>query len=137
MAHGGTGRVPAIGLWHPKLRGRVLDGRTYVRIGWCHRSGGSRPTRLLTPCSLVRSVNVREAVVPMSVVLSEPVGDVVAAVDKLRVDDGLVASPERQLNELEALRDAMTALEAVFVRRLRDARDADAPRLVCGRTEKG
>src|SRR3954454_18527895 len=73
----------------------------------------------------------------MSVVLSEPVGDVVAAVDKLRVDDGLVASPERQLNELEALRDAMTALEAVFVRRLRDARDADAPRLVCGRTEKG
>src|SRR3954454_2966871 len=73
----------------------------------------------------------------MSVVLSEPVGDVVAAVDKLRVDDGLVASPERQLNELEALRDAMTSLEAVFVRRLRDARDEAEPRVVCGRTTKG
>src|SRR3954470_22150925 len=73
----------------------------------------------------------------MAVTLSQPVGDVVVAVEKLRADDGLVTSPERQLNELEALRDAMTSLEAVFVRRLRDARDADAPRLVCGRTEKG
>src|SRR3954452_24775824 len=74
---------------------------------------------------------------PMSVVLSEPVGDVVVAVEKLRADDRLVTSPEQQLNELEALRDAMTALEAVFVRRLRDSRDADAPREVCGRTAKG
>src|SRR3954451_17697469 len=101
-------------------------------------SGGSRPTRLLRFGAHWSGPSTSERrLFPMSVVLSEPVGDVVAAVDKLRVDDGLVASPERQLNELEALRDAMTALEAVFVRRLRDARDADAPRVVCGRTEKG
>jgi len=53
------------------------------------------------------------------------------------VDDRLVTSPEQQLDELEAIRDVITSLEAVFVRRLRDARDADAPRLVCGRTTKG
>src|SRR4051795_5980039 len=117
---------------------QVLDGRTYVRVRWCHCSGGSRPTRLLRFGAHWSGPSTSERrLFPMSVVLSEPVGDVVAAVEKLRADDALVASPERQLNELEALRDAMTSLEAVFVRRLRAARDADAPRLVCGRTAKG
>src|SRR3954464_14011414 len=73
----------------------------------------------------------------MAVVVSAPVTDVVAAVEKLRADDRLGTSPGQQLNDLEVLRGAMTSLEAVFVRRLRDARDADAPRVVCGRTTKG
>src|SRR5436305_1734639 len=41
----------------------------------------------------------------MSVVLSEPVGDVVAAVGKLRADDGLVTDTGQQLAEIEALLD--------------------------------
>src|SRR4051794_26205070 len=73
----------------------------------------------------------------MSVVVSEPVSDLVAVAEKLRADDRLVTSAEQQLNELEALRGAMTVLEAVFVRRLREARDVGAPEAVCGRTTKG
>ena len=73
----------------------------------------------------------------MSVVLSDVVTDVVGAAEKLRADDRLVTSAEQQLNDLEALRDAMTTLEAVFVHRLRDARMADAPESVCGRATKG
>src|SRR4051812_12317051 len=73
----------------------------------------------------------------MSVVVSDVVTDVVGAVAKLRADDRLITSPDQHLNELEALRGAMTSLEAVFVRRLRDARNADAPEAVCGRTTKG
>src|SRR3954451_25057346 len=73
----------------------------------------------------------------MAVTLSEPVADVVVAAEKLRADDRLVTSPEQQLNEVEAIFDVVTTLSAVAVRRLRDARDADVPELVCGRTTKG
>ena len=68
--------------------------------------------------------------------LSEPVSDLIAAADKLRADDRLITSPEQQLNEVEAINDVVTVLQAVLVRRLRDARTAAAPELVCGRTTK-
>src|SRR3954447_1285043 len=73
----------------------------------------------------------------MSVTLSDVLADVVSAVEKLRADDRLVTSGEQQLNELEAIFDLVTALQAIGVRRLRDARNADAPAQVCGRTTKG
>ena len=73
----------------------------------------------------------------MAVTLSEPVTNMVASVEKLCADDGLVLSAEQQLNEAEAIHVAITRLQALFVRRVRDARDADAPEQVCGRTTKG
>jgi hypothetical protein len=74
---------------------------------------------------------------PMSVVFSEPVADLVAVAGKLRADDRLVTSPEMQLAEAEAIVDVVTTLQAVLVRRIRDARMANAPEAVCGRTAKG
>src|SRR5439155_1120346 len=55
----------------------------------------------------------------MSVVLSEPVGDVVAAVGKLRADDGLVTDTGQQLEEIEALLDALGLDKGADVRRER------------------
>src|SRR3954469_20456160 len=57
----------------------------------------------------------------MSVVLSEPVGDVVAAVGKLRADDGLVTDTGQQLEEIEVLLDAITVLQSVVSDRLAEA----------------
>lgn len=57
----------------------------------------------------------------MSLVLSEPVADVVAAVDKLCVDDRLVTDPQMMLGDTEALIEAINGLQSVLVRRLRDA----------------
>ena len=56
----------------------------------------------------------------MSLFLSDPVRDVVAVVDKLRVDDRLITSPDMLLGDCEALLDAINGLQAVLVRRLRD-----------------
>jgi len=70
-------------------------------------------------------------------VLSQAVAEVVAAADKLRVDDPLITSPEQVLCELEALFDTVTMVQAVAVRRLRQARALDAAAQVCGRSTKG
>ena len=72
----------------------------------------------------------------MPAVLSDPVTDVVAAVDKLRADDRLVCAPETLLGDIEALKDAITALEAVTVRRLRAAWTLEATQQVTGRGTK-
>src|SRR5438309_1924417 len=62
----------------------------------------------------------------MSVTLSEPVADVVAAVGKLRADDRLVTDTGQQLNNIEATVDAITVLESVLVDQLAEARKAGA-----------
>jgi len=62
--------------------------------------------------------------------VSDVVTDVVAAVDKLRVDDRLVTDAGRMV-------DAITMLQAVVVRRLREAWNADAVQEVCGRAVRG
>src|SRR5947209_264420 len=72
----------------------------------------------------------------MSVVLSDSVTDVIGAVEKLRADGQLVSSPERQLNEVEVLRDVVTMLEAEIVHRLREVDAVEAPKEVCGRATK-
>jgi hypothetical protein len=59
---------------------------------------------------------------------------VVAAVEKLRVDDRLITSPEMLLGDAEVLLDAVTSLQAVVVGRLRTAQALDASALVCGRS---
>jgi hypothetical protein len=76
----------------------------------------------------------RRVLVPA--ILSDPVADVLAAADKLRADDRLVASPVQVLCELEALFDTVTMVQAVAVRRLREARGLDATGEVCGRGTK-
>src|SRR5947199_825733 len=57
----------------------------------------------------------------MSVVLSEPVCDVVAAVGKLRADDGLVTDTGQQLEEIEVLLDAISVLQSAVTDRLVEA----------------
>ena len=72
----------------------------------------------------------------MPAVLSDPVVDVAAAVDKLRADDRLITSPDMLLCDTESLLESITALQAVVVRRLRAARDLDATVQVAGRSTK-
>ena len=73
----------------------------------------------------------------MAAVVSEPVADLVVAAEKLAADGRLVTSAEQQLNDTEALYAAIVRLQAVFVRRLREAREVDAMAVVCGRSTKG
>jgi hypothetical protein len=54
-------------------------------------------------------------------------------VEKLRADDRLVTSPVQMLNEVEAVLDAVTVLQAVAVRRLRDITAVDAAAQITGR----
>ena len=72
----------------------------------------------------------------MSVVLSEPVGDVVAAVGKLRADDGLVTDTGQQLAEIEVLLDAITVLQSVVSDRLAEAAKVGATAEHYGRSPK-
>ena len=72
----------------------------------------------------------------MPAVLSESVVDVVAAVEKLRADDGLITSGDQVLCDLEALLTSLTMTQAVVVRRLRAARELDATVELCGRSPK-
>ena len=66
----------------------------------------------------------------MSLVLSDPVADVVATVDKLCVDDRLITDPLMMLGDTEALIGAINGLQSVLVRRLRDAHyDPVAPEI--------
>ena len=73
----------------------------------------------------------------MSVTLSEPVADVVAAVGKLRAYDGLVTDTGRQLNEIEAMVDVITVLESVLVDRVDEARKVEATAEHYGRSPRG
>ena len=72
----------------------------------------------------------------MSAVLSEPVVDVVAAVDKLRADDRLITSGDAQLRELEAIVDASVGLQAAIVERLIDIDGQQVTSELCGRGTK-
>ncbi len=72
----------------------------------------------------------------MPAICSDPVGDVVAAVGKLRADDRLITSPDMLLGDIEALLDAVTTLQAVVVRRLRAADAVDATTEIHGRSTK-
>src|SRR5436305_1144867 len=72
----------------------------------------------------------------MSVVLSEPVGDVVAAVGKLRADDGLVTDTGQQLAEIEALLDTITVLQSAVSDRLAEAAKVGATAEHYGRSPK-
>jgi len=72
----------------------------------------------------------------MAAVLSEPVGDVVAAVGKLRVADGLITDTGRQLDEIDAVLDAITVLQSVVVDRLAEAGKVGATAEQCGRSPK-
>jgi hypothetical protein len=58
--------------------------------------------------------------------LSEPVADVVAAVEKLRASDALVMDTAQQLNELEALLDVITVVQADVTDRVEEARNTEA-----------
>jgi hypothetical protein len=72
----------------------------------------------------------------MPAVVSDVVADLVAAADKARADDRLITSPEVQLCEIEALFDVVTTTQALLVRRLRTAWDAEATKEVTGRATK-
>lgn len=70
----------------------------------------------------------------MPAILSDPVADVVAAADKLRVDDRLITDPEMLLGDTEALIDAINGLQSVLVRRLRAAHYDPATPELTGRS---
>jgi hypothetical protein len=72
----------------------------------------------------------------MPAILSDVVVDVVAAVEKLRADGRLIADQDQMLNEVEAILDTITSLQAEVVHRLRDVWDADATSVSCGRSTK-
>jgi hypothetical protein len=69
-------------------------------------------------------------------VVSDPVADVVAAAEKLRADDRLIADPAMLLGDVETLADAMTTVYAVLLRRLREAWGVDATAELFGRATK-
>jgi hypothetical protein len=69
-------------------------------------------------------------------VVSDPVVDVVAAAEKLRADDRLVTLPVMLLGDVQTLLEVVTTLEAVAVRRLREAWRVDATSELCGRSVK-
>jgi len=68
--------------------------------------------------------------------VSDPVADVVAAVEKLRADDRLITSPGMLLGDAEMLLEAMNGIESVLVRRMREAAQADATSEIHGRGTK-
>jgi hypothetical protein len=69
----------------------------------------------------------------VSVVLSDPVVDVVAAVDKLCADDRLITSGDAQLRELEAIVDAGVGVQVAIVQRLIDIDTQQVTTQLCGR----
>jgi hypothetical protein len=83
------------------------------------------------------SVLRSERVSRVPAILSETVADLVAAADKVRADERLVLSADQVLNELEAVFDVVTTLQAEVVHRLRDAEHGDATMQACGRGLKG
>src|SRR3954451_9026330 len=66
-------------------------------------------------------------------IVSDAVVDVVAAAEKLRADDRLIASPQMLCGDAETLLDAITMLHGVLIRRLRDADEVDATSELYGR----
>jgi hypothetical protein len=73
----------------------------------------------------------------LALTLSEPVADVVAAVEKLRASDALVTDTARQLNEIEAVLDVITILQSVVTDRVDEARKAEATAEHYGRSPRG
>ena len=69
-------------------------------------------------------------------ILSEPVADMAAAVDKLRVDDRLITDGTQKLNEVEAVLDAINGLHVVLVRKLREIYHDDMTAELAGRSTK-
>jgi hypothetical protein len=72
----------------------------------------------------------------MSLVLTAPVVDLVAAADKLRADDPVITEPLMLLGDTEALMEVITKLQAVVVRRVRAADALDAPSELTGRSTR-
>lgn len=72
----------------------------------------------------------------MSAILSEPVADVVAAVDKLRADDRLITNPTQRVNHVEAILEAINGLQGVLVRELRAVHYDDSTAELAGRSTK-
>ena len=72
----------------------------------------------------------------MPAILSDTVSDLIVAAEKVRADDQLLTSPDQMLNELEDVFDVITTLQAVAVRRLRDAWTVEATKEACGRSTK-
>ena len=72
----------------------------------------------------------------MSVTLCESISDLVAAAEKVRADDGLVADTGRQLNEIEAVLDVITILESVVTDRVEEARKTEATAEHYGRSPR-
>src|SRR3954468_9506791 len=72
----------------------------------------------------------------MAAVLSEPVGDVVAAAGKLRADDGLVTDTGQQLAEIEVLLDTITVLQSAVTDRIAEATKVGASAEHYGRSPK-
>jgi hypothetical protein len=69
----------------------------------------------------------------VSVVLSGPVVDVVAAVDKLCADDRLITSGDAQLREVEAIVEAGIGVQVAIVERLIDLDAQQVTSELCGR----
>ena len=65
--------------------------------------------------------------------VSDPVTDVVAAVEKARADDRLITSPATLLADTTALLDAMTLLGSLVVDRLTEAAQVNATHVEYGR----
>src|SRR4051794_21904461 len=62
----------------------------------------------------------------MSVTVSAPIADLVAAAEKVRAEDGLVTDTGRQLNEIEAVLDVITVLQSVVTDGMAEVRRVGA-----------
>jgi hypothetical protein len=69
-------------------------------------------------------------------ILSDPVADLVAVADKLRADDRLITDSSAQLADLEAIFTSIRTLQAVAVRRVREAAGSDATSELHGQSTK-
>ena len=72
----------------------------------------------------------------MAATVSDPVSDVVAAVDKLRADDRLITNTGMLLGDVEAIADAITMLQSVLVDRLEEGQKVGATAEHHGRSPK-
>lgn len=68
--------------------------------------------------------------------VSGPISDLVAAVDKVRADDRLVTDTGQQLEEIESLLDAITVLESAVTDRIAEATEVGATAEQCGRSPR-
>ena len=73
---------------------------------------------------------------PMVDPVAGPLADLVAAVGKVRADDGLVTDTGRQLDEIETLLDTITVLESVVTDRIAEAGKVGATAEQYGRSPR-